>query len=516
MRVARRAAMASFARTFDLARAGWHLGRAAHARDPIAAAASRRAAATRLTSLQGIPQKIGQAFALAALGDNENPFDSCLRPEPVDAQHAFRWIDAELSMSRERVFQRLERRGIAASLGQVHEGILADGRHVAVKIQYPGIHETIDGDLALLSRTAGVARGALFDARRWRGEMARILACELDYKKEAAALRRFQSRAREVDGLDVPEPIDELCTERLLVMSWIEGRELRNARGYPAEERLRLGRTLLRIFLLGWTRWHELHADPHPGNLKLLQCRGFLRLGLVDFGSTLLLKPEIAEALLTLVREETASPSALLERYVRAGFREDLLAPIRARLPAMTELLARPFRSRGAFDVDSWSLGTEFRKILGDDRWNFRLAGPPELLLFVRAFHATVRQLSLLGARVDWGRELDEITGSSIAPARTAAGEENLVPTPSAGHVLRIRVVEAGDVRAQLSFPAHAVAVLPDLMPDDVRERIENRKIDLVSLTRTAVEEGCQPGEIFRLEDGNRSVRVWIEAAEGT
>ena len=111
----------------------------------------RRAVAARMAELRGLPQKIGQILSLGDLDGDGGAFDALTESaDAAPASESFRWIERELGRPTGAAFAELDPRGMAASLAQVHRGVLHDGRAVAVKVQYPNLASGLDVDLAAL------------------------------------------------------------------------------------------------------------------------------------------------------------------------------------------------------------------------------------------------------------------------------------------------------------------------------------------------------------------------------
>lgn len=507
-------------RSLHLGRLGLDLIRTRREPEGPARDAARRLVADRLGRLRGLPQKIGQILSLRELGTADSIFaDLTESASPVRADEAFAWIERELGLPVGVAFRRLDPVGAAASLGQVHRGELPDGRVVAVKVQYPGIRETLDADLAAIGwLTAPLsANRSGFDLRSYRHELRAGLIDELDYGREADALRRAAARSVEIPGVVTPHPIEERCTARVLTMTWVEGKRVQDAARWPASSRTDAARLLLRFFLRGCFVWREMHADPHPGNLRLERTPGGVRLGVLDFGCVKTLSPAESGALARLCSDGgRMSDAELLESYLALGFNPALLTPIADRLRPVTAVLCEPFWADGPFDVRQWRVSERLAKVLGDDRWNFRFAGPASLLYFIRAFQGLVQYVDLLDVRIDWRAEFLPLVpglpfdGSrplpSSSPAAAVGGPVGGTPSR-----LRLKVVRGGDTIAQLTFPVNAVAHLEDLVPEEMHPRIRARGVDLASVASRTVAAGYPAGDLFALADGGVSVRVWIE-----
>jgi len=173
----------------------------------------------------------------------------------------------------------------AASIGQVHRAIWADGRPVAVKVQYPGMREALESDVravSVLSRAAAlVARGLALPPLV--AELRERLLEELDYLHEAAAQRRFALAYDADPRFVVPAVVH--ATPRVLVQQWLDGTPLARVAELGSQAERDRAAELYQLFLVsGPERAGLLHTDPHPGNFRITADG---RLGVLDFGSTL-------------------------------------------------------------------------------------------------------------------------------------------------------------------------------------------------------------------------------------
>ncbi|MFI6599604.1 ABC1 kinase family protein [Nonomuraea sp. NPDC050536] len=171
----------------------------------------------------------------------------------------------------------------SASIGQVHRAVWADGRAVAVKVQYPGAAKALTGDLKQLGRVAklfGVLLPGL-DVRSFVQELQDRVAEELDYGWEAQAWHAFATEYADDPDFAIPPVV--AASEHVIVTEWLEGTPLSQviADG-PQELRDRAALLLVRFSFSAPTRARLLHADPHPGNFRMTADG---RLGVLDFGA---------------------------------------------------------------------------------------------------------------------------------------------------------------------------------------------------------------------------------------
>lgn len=490
-----------------------------------AAQEHRERVVERLAELHGLPQKLGQLLASSALDSDGAAWHRLTSGGPaLPAAQAFAEIERHLGRPIASVFRHLEPEGIGASLGQVHRGTLHDGREVAVKVKLPGIAEAVALDLKALglltAPVGGWKRG--FDTRAWQRGLGAALAEELDYRIEAEHLSAFGRRVRGRDDVVVPRAVEELSGEHLLVMDWVEGDTFEVVRAWPSARRRRLGESLLRLFFEGALDWGLVHADPHPGNYRFrLAPWGTPALCLLDFGCVRTLSfPERAaiRALISLARDRGGgAPAAVaLEQYLALGFDGRLLEPMAHLLPELTRALFAPLCTVGQFPLEGWRPSEDAARILGDFRWNFRFAGPPRLFFLIRAWQGLVAWTRALRLPLDWGRVYDEVCGAEAPapPLQWHVGrpaETGPALTPGGARALRVRVMDGGRQKVELTFRAAMVEHLADLIPEELGPRLDQRGIDLEAIAAASVARGIAPQALFELDEGDKLVRVWLE-----
>jgi predicted unusual protein kinase regulating ubiquinone biosynthesis (AarF/ABC1/UbiB family) len=205
---------------------------------------------------------------------------------PMGAAFVRRRMTSELGADWQQRFVYFgETASAAASLGQVHKAVLADGRTVACKLQYPDMASTVESDLRQLKLAMAVyhrldnaiKQDDIYD------ELAERLREELDYVREAAQMRLYGAMLRDQPLVHVPSPVEGYCTRRLLTMTWLDGRPLmhRLEEDPPQEERNRIAEALFRAWYVPFYRYGVIHGDPHLGNY---QVRPDGSLNLLDFG----------------------------------------------------------------------------------------------------------------------------------------------------------------------------------------------------------------------------------------
>lgn len=211
-------------------------------------------------------------------------------------------FEQEYGESPEHLFRKFQHEPFAAaSIGQVHRAELKDGTAVAVKVQYPGVREAIDHDLAnvgMMIKLGGlVARG--LDAGTIVKDLEDGIRAELDYSREAAWQQRFFNAFEGHAFIRVPRVYPELSRDRVLVQEYLRGKPFSAARELPQAERDRLGEMIYR-FCFGSIYRHGLfNGDPHPGNYLLLDDG---TIGFVDYGCVAEFDQPTIEGFMRLIR----------------------------------------------------------------------------------------------------------------------------------------------------------------------------------------------------------------------
>jgi predicted unusual protein kinase regulating ubiquinone biosynthesis (AarF/ABC1/UbiB family) len=192
----------------------------------------------------------------------------------------------------------------AASLGQVHRARAHDGRPLAVKLQYPEMQSAVESDVGQLRALSSLFRRAerAIDPSEAIEEIAARLREELDYEREARHMTLYRAFFAGRGDIQVPEPVADLSTRRLLTMSWLDGRGLLAFKSAPLESRNRIARLLFEAWWSPMTHLGVIHGDPHLGNYTFAGEPGAERLNLLDFGCVRVFPPSFVGGVVRLYR----------------------------------------------------------------------------------------------------------------------------------------------------------------------------------------------------------------------
>ncbi|MEV5881650.1 AarF/ABC1/UbiB kinase family protein [Streptomyces sp. NPDC052020] len=397
-----------------------------------------------LGELKGGAMKFGQALSVfeSALPEEvAGPYRAALTrlqeaapPMPTRTVHGV--LAERLGEDWHDLFLEFEDKpAAAASIGQVHRGVWHDGREVAVKVQYPGAGEALVSDLNQLSRFARLLGPLVpgLDVKPLIAELKDRVSEELDYGLEAQAQRAHAEEFADDPDVVVPDVVHQ-C-EQVLITEWIDGVPLSEviADG-TREQRDRAGQLLARFLFSGPARTGLLHADPHPGNFRLLpggpDGEEDWRLGVLDFGTVDRLPgglpAPIGRSLRMTLDGEAETVYALLceEGFVKESIELDPDAVLDYLLPIIEPARVDAFtftrgwmRSQAARIADPRSPAYQLGK---------QLNLPPAYLLIHRVTLSTIGVLCQLGATVRLREELQDWL------PRFVVGEEE--PEDSAAH----------------------------------------------------------------------------------
>jgi predicted unusual protein kinase regulating ubiquinone biosynthesis (AarF/ABC1/UbiB family) len=278
-----------------------------------------------LGTMKGAAMKLGQVMSFLDVGlvpeQHREEFQRELAKlrdaaPTVSFKQMRRVIEDDLEEPISEIFGSFDEDPIAAaSIGQVYRATLTDGREVAVKVQYPGVAAAVRADLQNLDMIMRLLKRMTpgLDVKAIAEEIKERIGEELDYELEAQNQR---SLARIFAGhpfIVVPDVIDSLSRERVLVSEYVRGVGFEELKGRSQAERNRVGEIVFRFFLGCLYRHRQFSGDPHPGNF-LLQDDG--RVAFLDFGLFKRMSKEPVELELAaqraVVEGNTAALHALL------------------------------------------------------------------------------------------------------------------------------------------------------------------------------------------------------------
>ena len=233
--------------------------------------------AKELGEMKGVLMKAGQmiSFIFESLPEEAQAALATLQSDaaPMAPTLAAAVVTEELGQPPERAFlDWADMPAAAASIGQVHRAVTHDGRAVAVKVQYPGVHEAIESDLDAAEVMYGMFSSLMLkglDAKGLVDELRERMREELDYRLEADNAIEFSRLFAGHPWVRIPSVVPELSTEKILTTEWVDGLSFDELRtSASADTKQRAGEVIWRFAQHAVTRNRVFNGDPHPGNYK--------------------------------------------------------------------------------------------------------------------------------------------------------------------------------------------------------------------------------------------------------
>jgi predicted unusual protein kinase regulating ubiquinone biosynthesis (AarF/ABC1/UbiB family) len=373
----------------------------------LSKANARRLTAT-LADLRGAAMKLGQMLSLHG--------EDLLPPEFTEILAGLRnqahlmpeaqvrgVLAAEFGDDWERLFREFDFEPLAAaSIGQVHGAITRDGRDVALKLQYPGVRESISSDVDNLGVLLRVARilPVEIDLDPLLAELKRELAREADYLREADNTECYARLVADDPMVWVPRVHRDLCTKSAIATDRVHARPLEDLRGaeHPQARRDRVGARLLRLVLRELFEFRFMQTDPNFANYLFDPATE--RVALIDFGAVREFDAPFVDGYRAfLVAAAEADRGAQLDAGRRLGFLRGDESP--AALETYLDLVAlftEPLRRPGRYDFARSDLSRRARDRGLEAIGRHRLQQPPAEVLFL---HRKLVGSFLLCAHID-------------------------------------------------------------------------------------------------------------------
>lgn len=330
---------------------------------------------------------------------------------PMDYALIRKQIIRELGKPPETVFAAFDEQAFAAaSLGQVHKAQLPSGEEVVVKVQYPGVEESVNEDLrnvkALLQTFTLIGRDVMrqkIDQSDVYRELEERLHEELDYVNEAKNIALFQKMFRDDDEVMIPEVYPEFSSRRVLTMSLLEGYSFNDILRPGVEQSLK-DWVAIKYFQVLWRQVFEfgvLHTDPHPGNYLVTF---HPKLAILDFGSIRIFPEAIRKAYhrlakAILVRDE----ATMAECFVRLGYldRGDDPEPF----VRIMRLIFGPVLKDGVFNPRDFNAVDTAMQVATIGLENRLFKAPGHRVFLARALVGLDAYVKQFGTVTNWHRE---------------------------------------------------------------------------------------------------------------
>jgi predicted unusual protein kinase regulating ubiquinone biosynthesis (AarF/ABC1/UbiB family) len=369
-------------------------GRKPSPRDMFLTPANAQRLTRELSQMRGAAMKMGQLLSLEA-GDLLTPeLAAVLRPLQEQAHfmppaQLKQVLTKAWGANFTKRFKKFDVRPIAAaSIGQVHRAQTQDGRDLAIKVQYPGIRDSIDSDLrnlASLMRLSGMMPKGLDLTPLFEDARAQLHE-EADYEQEARSLRQFGDLLKDDPHFVVPQVHDDLSTRDILAMEFIPSDPIDTLEDADQTTRNRMAERLIALMMREVFDFHLVQSDPNFANFRWQPETG--KLVLLDFGATRRLTPDLVDRSRAILRPALDNDLPGIGTALRdLGLLADALPDkTRAEILSMVETANAPMLHPDGFDFGDTTLVSDLRDrgmALGRDR-SIQHIPPTEVLYLQR------------------------------------------------------------------------------------------------------------------------------------
>ena len=329
---------------------------------------------------------------------------------PMDYELIRTQVKSELGKEPEQLFRSFDKNAFAAaSLGQVHRAQLWSGTQVVVKVQYPGVDETVEQDLknlkALLNALTLVLRDVMrqsFDATELYQEMEERLREELDYINEAKNIAIFQRLFAGDNEVIIPRVYPDFSSQHVLTLERIEGYKFQDVLA-PGVDRELKDWVAVKYFEITWRQicsFGVLHTDPHPGNYLITY---HPKIAILDFGSVRLFPDEIRAGYRRLAQAVLArDEKTMAECFLELGYLDPGADP--EPLVRIMYLLFEPVLEDRPYDPRDFHAVERAREVTNISLRHRIFKTPGHRLFLVRALLGLESYVQQFGTMTNWHR----------------------------------------------------------------------------------------------------------------
>ncbi len=377
----------------------------------------------QLANMRGAAMKIGQMISMDSGDFLPKELADILAKLRSDARHMPRHqldkvLNAQWGQGWQARLAEFNYRPIAAaSIGQVHLARTHEGDLLAIKVQYPGVKESIDSDInnaASLLKMTGLLPAKL-NIKPLLEEGRRQLHEEADYSREAKYMQRFAALLSNDPNFEVPRYYPDFSTDKILAMSYIESDPIEAMMEAPQDARDRASLLLIELLLKELFVFGVMQTDPNFANYRYNTATG--QLVLLDFGASRDISKKMASSYRKLMKAVLSGESkASFKVATDMGFiAPDMPAHYQADILEMIDMVMEPMRYEGPFDFGDNQIAKQIREkgmdLAGDrDLWHLP---PAETVFIQRKFGGVYMLASRMQAKVDVRTLMQKYMGSA-------------------------------------------------------------------------------------------------------
>lgn len=361
------------------------------------------------SQLRGSALKVAQMLSMDSINFSESFTNVMQKAQysvpPMSAPLAVQAFKKSIGKNPSEVFDKFNSEALkAASMGQVHEA-WKDGEKLAIKIQYPGVGDSIRSDMKMVKKAASrVMHVPVAEIAPYFQEIEDRLMEEADYEHELKASMEFAEAAKDIQGIVFPKYYPEYSSDRVLTMQWIEGKHLKDymATDPSLEERTKMAYRIWDFYEYQIHVLRKVNADPHPGNFLF---RDDDTVGVLDFGCTKELTDELYRDYFKLAEpglfqdKERAEQALIDNNIIREDDpreRRDYLIDLFGRL---ITLITQPYHD-GEFDFSDDSYYHKVTEISKEISKLGEMRGNKDFLFLNKTYYGLYSLFSTLGVKL--------------------------------------------------------------------------------------------------------------------
>lgn len=309
-----------------------------------------------MASLKGSALKVAQMLSQDSMNLSHNFTEQFQKAQysvpPMSAPMAIQAFKKSVGEPPEKIFDKFNPNAFAAaSLGQVHEA-WKDGKKLAVKIQYPGVSDSIKSDLKLIKPLAKqVLKVSSEELEPYMNELETKLLEETNYTQELKNSMEFRESCKEVEGLVFPNYYPEWSTDKVLVMEWLDGVHMKEflAKNPSQESKNLIAQRIWNFYEFQYHIINKINADPHPGNFLIREDN---TIGVIDFGCTKVFAGKVYEDYFGLANYDLYNhPDQLRKVFfdleiLRPSDSEERIAELIELFSILSKLVAKPYQTK--------------------------------------------------------------------------------------------------------------------------------------------------------------------------
>ncbi len=325
----------------------------------------------------------------------------------------------------------------AASLGQVHKAKSLEGQALACKLQYPDMGSAVEADLNQLSLVFSVYERSdkAITTKQIHAEISARLREELDYGLERRHMALYAAMLADQPDVHVPDGIDALSTDRLLTMTWLDGRPLMDFKEADADVRNAIAKSMFHGWYVPFYYYGVIHGDPHLGNYSIRPDYG---VNLLDFGCVRVFPPHFVRGVIDLYRAlRDGDHDLAVHAYETWGF-SDLRKEVIDVLNIWAEFVYAPLLKDEVARIQESESGLYGAQVASRVQRELRALGgvtPPREFVFMdRAAIGLGSVFMHLKAEINWHRMfhdlIDDFEEGALAERQSAALTAAGVPLP--------------------------------------------------------------------------------------